>query len=42
MVPVPVTVSTLPPLSVAGPETNVKVTGRPEVAVALNVIGDTP
>lgn len=41
MLPVSVTVRVLP-LSVAGPEISVYVTGSPELAVAVSVIGATP
>lgn len=40
-VPVPVMVSVLP-LTVAGPEITLKVTGRPEVEFADRGIGGTP
>jgi len=41
MVPTPVTVSILP-LTVPGPERTLKVTVRPELALADSVIGATP
>jgi hypothetical protein len=40
-VPAPVIVTTLPAI-VAGPETMLKLTGRPEEAVALTVNGASP
>jgi hypothetical protein len=41
MEPVPVIVS-VPPFNVAGPETNEKLTGKPEEAVAVRLSGAAP